>query len=235
MNSRRAAIGLLASMVSAAALAEWARPTIKESDLRPGFSLEALFPKKFGDWVVDDSMPVIVPPPDMQAQLDRIYNQTLARTYINRDRERIMLSVAYGGDQSDGLTVHMPEVCYVAQGFKLQWMRTSSMPLNGIRIPIKQLLTSMGQRVEPITYWILVGDEAIVTNMQRRIVSLRYGMHRRIPEGMLVRVSNVDPSPDTGPAFQLHQRFITDMIASIPAEHRSWVMGSVDLRLPVGV
>lgn len=231
-TSRRAAIGLLAGMASAAALAEWARPTIKESDLRPGFSLETLFPKTFKDWSIDDSIPVVVPPPDMQAQLDRIYNQTLARTYVNGRRQRIMLSVAYGGDQSDGLTVHMPEVCYVAQGFKLEWMRTSSMKIDGLTIPVKQLLTTMNGRVEPITYWILTGDEAIVTNTQRRLVTLRYGMHRRIPEGMLVRVSNIDPSLDSEPALRLHAQFIRDLVDAIPPMQRSWVIGSVDLKSP---
>ena len=230
MHSRRTALGALAAMLSASALAEWARPTIKESDLRPGFKLETLFPISFGEWVVDDSIPVIVPPPDLQARLDRIYNQTLARTYINRRGERVMFSVAYGGDQSDGLTVHQPEVCYVAQGFKLEWTRPAAMKLEGLTIPVRQLLTTLGRRVEPITYWILVGDQAIISNTERRLVTLRYGLKRRIPEGMLVRVSSIDPSIDTTPAFQLQAHFVQEMVAAIPPEHRAWVIGSVPIK-----
>ena len=109
MNTRRAALLSFLAMAGSAALAEWARPKIKVSDLHKDFKLEQLFPKSFGDWAVDESLPVIVPPPDQQALLEKIYNQTLARTYINRSSGlRVMLSVAYGGDQSDGLTVHIP-------------------------------------------------------------------------------------------------------------------------------
>ena len=67
-------------MTGGAALAEWARPKIKVSDEHKDFSLEQLFPKTFGDWVVDESLPVIVPPPDQQALLEKIYNQTPTST-----------------------------------------------------------------------------------------------------------------------------------------------------------
>ena len=62
-------------------------------------NLETMFPKAFGDWRVDTSMPVILPSPDVQALLDKIYNQVLSRSYVNAKGERIMLSVAYGGDR----------------------------------------------------------------------------------------------------------------------------------------
>lgn len=227
MNARRLAIASMLGMIGTFAFAEWARPTIKDSDLRPNFSLADLFPRAFGDWTVDNSVPVIVPPPDQQEVLDKIYNQTLARTYINGAGQRVMLSVAYGGDQSDGLTVHMPEVCYVAQGFKLVWTRAAKLLVAGVSIPVRQLLTTLGQRVEPITYWILVGDRATTSQTERRLVSLRYGLHRRIPEGMLVRVSSIDASPDSQPAFLLHTTFITALVMAIPPDKREWVIGQM--------
>ena len=167
------------AMAGSAALAEWARPTVRVSDLHPGFKLEQLFPEHFGDWVIDPHMPVVLPPPDQQALLDKIYNQTLARTYVNRLGERIMLSVAYGGDQSDGLTVHIPDVCYPAQGFKVTDTRDAQLLVApGFSIPVRHLLTSLGQRIEPVTYWVLMGDEATISNTQRRMVSIRYGLKR---------------------------------------------------------
>jgi EpsI family protein len=210
-------------MVAGSAAAEWARPTIKDSDLQPGFKLEQLVPLKFGDWRVDSNVPVIVPPPDQQAVLDKIYNQILARTYVNSQGQRIMLSLAYGGDQSDGLTVHLPEVCYVAQGFKLEWSRDSRMRVLGDEIDVRELLTTMGRRVEPITYWVVIGDRATISTAQRRIVSLRYGLRRRIPEGMLFRVSSIDG--DSAQAFALQRGFIGDLVAHVSAADKLKIFG----------
>jgi EpsI family protein len=228
-KGRRIALLALTAMMGSAALAEWARPTIKMSDAHKGFQLEALFPKKFGDWKVDESIPVIVPPPDQQAMLDKIYNQTLARTYVNSKSDRIMLSVAYGGDQSDGLTVHVPDVCYVSQGFRLEASRDATMAVpGGIVIPVRHLMMTMGSRMEPVTYWVLMGDEVTTSNTQRRLVSLRYGLKRQIPEGMLIRVSSFNPNMDN--AIPLHQDFINQLISTLPADQRDRVIGKVGVK-----
>jgi len=212
-------------MVSAAVLAEWARPTVRESDLHPGFVLGDLIPMRFGDWRVDPSEPVVVPPPDQLAVLNKIYNQTLARTYVDREGRRIMLSLAYGGDQSDGLTVHLPEVCYVAQGFRLTWTRDASLAMHGVTIPVRQVLATMSGRIEPITYWVMMGDRATISVTQRRIVSLRYGLRRRIPEGLLVRISSIDARVEG--ALQLQAAFIREMLGYIPPQQRQRLIGRV--------
>ncbi|WP_231741422.1 exosortase-associated protein EpsI, B-type [Paucibacter sp. KCTC 42545] len=228
MNSRRTALMVMVAMMGSAALAEWARPTIKVSDSFKGFKLEAVFPRAFGDWVVDESMPVILPPPDQQAMLDKIYNQTLARTYVNSRGLRIMLSVAYGGDQSDGLTVHVPDVCYVSQGFKLEASRDATLQAApGIVIPVRHLMMTMGARMEPVTYWVLMGDQATTSNTQRRLISIRFGLKRQIPEGMLIRVSSINPDMDK--AIPVHTDFINQLMAAMPPEQRERVIGKVSI------
>ncbi len=231
MSTRRVAVLAMLAMAGSAALAEWARPTIKVSDRYPGFKLAEIFPASFGDWVIDTNIPVILPPPDQQAMLDKIYNQTLARTYVNRKGERVMLSVAYGGDQSDGLTVHVPDVCYASQGFRVERPRDDHLQVApGLVIPVRHLLTTLGARIEPVTYWVLMGDEATISNTQRRIVSLRYGLQRLIPEGMLVRVSSINP--DMEQAVAVHARFITELVAAVPPAQRERVVGKVTLNPP---
>jgi EpsI family protein len=231
MSTRRIALVALLGMAGSAALAEWARPTIKVSDRYPGFKLTDIFPAAFGDWVVDTNIPVVLPPPDQQAMLNKIYNQTLARTYVNRRGERVMLSVAYGGDQSDGLTVHVPDVCYPSQGFRVDHQRDDRLQVApGFVIPVRHLLTTLGPRIEPVTYWVLMGDEATITNTQRRLVSLRFGLQRLIPEGMLVRVSSINP--DMEQAVAVHTRFIAELVAAVPPAQRERVVGKVSLIAP---
>lgn len=228
MSTRRTAMILMGTMAGSAGLAAWARPTILDSDSRPGFKLETLIPVSFGGWEVDRHVPVVVPPPDQQALLNKIYNQTLGRTYVNAQGYRIMLSLAYGGDQSDGLSVHLPEVCYVGQGFRLESTSTGSMAIGGITIPVRRIVTTMGPRHEPITYWVTTGDQATVTTWERRMVSLRYGLRRRIPDGLLVRVSSIDRNYPL--AWGVHEQFLRAMIAAIPQQDHELVIGSVPLK-----
>src|SRR6267378_4531886 len=88
-----------------------------------------------------------------QALLDKLYSQILTRTYVNSAGYRIMLSLAYGSDQRGSLQAHKPEVCYPAQGFALQANEAASIATSYGAIPVRRLLTSLGARKEPVTYW----------------------------------------------------------------------------------
>lgn len=221
--SRRKAIVVLAGMGAAAALAKVGVPTKKMADTWET-DLETMFPIQFGDWEVDRNLPVILPAPDVQAKLNAIYNQVLARTYVNRATgERVMLSVAYGGDQSDGMSVHLPEVCYPAQGFELQSRQSVSLQLNGRRVPAQRLLTRLGARAEPVTYWMTLGESVAATRTQRKLSQMRYGIKGLIPDGMLVRVSSIDRVPDH--AYMVQLQFLQAMAEGIPEGVRSRVLG----------
>ena len=108
-----------ACMFAAAGMALALKPTTKIADAGPEVDLEVLIPKAFGDWKIDTTIAPLIANPEQQAVIEKIYNQTLTRTYVNSRNERIMLSIAYGGDQSDSMAVHKPEVCYPAQGFQI--------------------------------------------------------------------------------------------------------------------
>jgi EpsI family protein len=224
-HSRRRALIVMGLMASAAAVANVAKPTHKLADTLPPLDLNVIFPPQFGDWQQDLRQPMILPSPDVQAKLDEIYNKVLARTYVNRlSGERIMLSVAYGGDQSDGMNIHLPEVCYPAQGFEVRSRSLGTVAVAGRDIPVVRLVTRLGERVEPITYWITVGDSVVPTRTQQKIAQIRYGLRGLIPDGMLVRVSSIDH--DIAHAFQIQRQFIADLTAAIPTAQRPRVIGA---------
>lgn len=226
MNAqRRKALVALLGMGAAAALAKAGVPTKKIAD-QWETDLETMFPAQFGDWQVDTSLPVILPAPDVQAKLDAIYNQVLARTYVNvRTGERVMLSVAYGGDQSDGMQAHLPEVCYPAQGFEVRRRRNVILELEGRRIPARQLETRLGTRHEPVTYWLTLGETVAATRTQRKLQQMRYGLRGLVPDGMLVRVSTI--GPDTARAFAVQEAFLRQLAAKLPDAYRSRIIGVV--------
>jgi EpsI family protein len=222
---RRRAFVVGGCMLGSSALAYVATPRIHIADQIGQPDLETLFPREFGEWRVDPTVGVVLPSPDVQALLDKLYNQVLARTYINRQGQRIMLSVAYGGDQSDGTRAHRPEVCYPAQGFQITANRRSEMAIEGRRFAVRELMSRLGGRHEPITYWVVVGGEVTTSGTEQKLAQLRYGVRGLIPDGLLVRVSNIEPSMEKGLALQ--RSFMKEMAAVMPEAGRDRVFGEV--------
>jgi EpsI family protein len=181
----RTALLICGLMCAASIGAVIARPSTKAADLGPAISLETMIPKQFGDWREEPQWIVQVVNPQTQELLDKLYSQTLARTYINPSGYRIMLSLAYGSDQRGALQAHKPEVCYPAQGFTLHRNQASQLATPFGEIPAQRLFTSLGARQEPVTYWFTVGDKAVQGKLQRRLAKLSYGLTGRIPDGML--------------------------------------------------
>ncbi|MDP1559157.1 MAG: EpsI family protein [Nitrosomonas sp.] len=215
-------LGIL--MVSSGALTMALTPTIKIADQKEKPDLEIMIPPAFEDWQIDNSIIPLQVDPQTQAKLDRIYNQTLSRTYVNSLGQRIMLSVAYGGDQGDNLAVHKPEVCYLSQGFEVMKIVAGELLTQYGTLPVKRLLAVQGNRNEPITYWVTVGDKAVLPGLEQKLQQLRYGLTGSVPDGMLVRVSSINP--DEGDAYRLQALFIQDMLSAIGIKARTRLAGT---------
>lgn len=222
--SRRKAAVALALMAGAAAGALAWRPTRRLADGRPPVDLEALFPRRFGAWAIDTRLPIQLVSPDQQAMLDRLYNQTLSRSYVNARGERIMLSVAYGGDQSDGTRAHIPEVCYPAQGFQIMSRAVGTLALAQGRLPVRRLVARQGGRNEPITYWIVIGERVATSGTEVKLAQLSYSVRGVIADGMLVRVSSI--SNEAAGAFGLHEDFVRALGGSLPPLDAWRVLGA---------
>ena len=78
------------------------------------------------------------------------------------------------------------------------------------------------ERSEPVTYWFTMGDRVVLGRAERLKVQLENGLARRIPDGMLVRVSNL--SGDARGAYALHQSFVAALVAALaPADANRFV------------
>lgn len=224
MQSRRQLL-VAGLMAGGAAMTLAVTPSVKSAEEVDRVDLEKIFPADFGDWRIDDSVVPILPDPGAQGLLNEIYNQVLSRTYVNDDGKRIMFVVAYGGDQSDGLHIHRPEVCYSAQGFRIRDITQQEISLsNSVRVPVKQLDTARGIRQEPVTYWMRVGDHVVLDTFDRKLAQLAFGLHRTVPDGVLVRVSSI--SSDKAAAFRLQERFAADMAGALDDDGVRFIAGS---------
>lgn len=221
----RTAILISALMLMASILSVMARPDAKLSDVRPA-SLETVVPKQFGEWREIPQVQVQVVNPQTQELLDRLYSEILTRVYEGPGGYRVMLSLAYGSDQSGRLQAHKPEICYPAQGFVVKSNESGVLSTAYGSIPVRRLYATAGARHEPLTYWFTVGDTAVAGYWQRRFTQLSFGLTGRIPDGMLFRVSSIDS--DQARAYRFQEKFVNDLLHSVPSSGRKRLSGLGD-------
>ncbi|GAA5785933.1 hypothetical protein GCM10007860_17780 [Chitiniphilus shinanonensis] len=218
-------IPLAILMLAAAALAWAMKPTESLAETRR-VTLEAMIPQRLGDWRLEASQDVVSLPPELRAKLAELYTETLGRTYVNSRGERVMLSIAYGRDQSDGLRVHKPDVCYPAQGFVVSQGQDGTLDVGGHALPVRRLVATLGERNEPITYWMTVGERITLNGTQHKLAQLAYGVRGVIPDGMIFRVSTLGTSPQDEYAVQ--QRFLAALYHDLPPSTRPLFFGATE-------
>jgi EpsI family protein len=228
MNRRhalRAGIGF-GLMTGASAASVFARPTRLLADTRPRFDLETGLPKAFGDWVVDPNIVPIPPSPDQAAALNKIYDQIVSRTYVNARGQRVMMSITYGSKQNQEMRAHRQEVCYRAQGFRITGLQRLPLTVAGHTLPGARMVASQGPRIEPVTYWFTMGDYAAMSYLDRELVQQRYAMVGQIPDGYLIRLSNLQLDGRAEPAFALHLAFSEALMSHVEPMLRRRLIGS---------
>ena len=217
---------LLALMLLSATLGAALKPTLYLSEALPPVVLQQLVPKAFGEW---QEMPIAMTQiinPQQQETLERIYSETLSRTYVNAQGYRVMLSIAYGKNQNKALELHSPEVCYPAQGFTLVSSQPARLRIMDKSLPVRQLETHQGQRFEPVTFWSVIGTQVPSSTLQKRLIEFRYAITGRIPDGFLVRMSSIDK--DTSNAYAMQGQFADALVQALGPETRTRLAGDLD-------
>lgn len=224
MMTIRKQIVVLVLMLATSGLAYGLRPTELLARHAAPVNLATLVPTAFGEWREEPRTQAMVVDPAQQATLDRIYQQTLSRTYVNTNGDRVMLSLAYGEDQRDSMQIHYPEVCYPAQGFALEASMTERLSTGYGEVMVRRLMTTQGNRSEPVTYWIVIGDRAVLGGLASKLAQMRYGFHGLIPDGVLFRISSLNANPKEG--YALQDRYVRSLMAALSPAARARLMGN---------
>jgi EpsI family protein len=190
-----------------------------------GEKLDTLVPTRFGVWQLAPNASATIVNPEVQAKLDKVYDETVSRIYVNRANGRqIMLSLAYGSNQSHATQLHKPEACYPSQGFKIDSLRRAEFHVAGRNIPVTTLHASLGPRSEYISYWMVEGDSvvrgALQQNLQRALLAIR-GV---VEGGMLYRVSEI--STDARSSFALQREFSDALVSAVERPKQVRLIGS---------
>ena len=241
-DTARRSVGLAACLVVAALASLWLRPGVSaEAEARAQVPLESLFPKEISVqpdgaahaqgsvWRLDPVASGMVRPAFEAARRFQMYDQVLERTYVHPSGQRVMLSVAYGRQQSVGLQMHRPEVCYRAGGFRVSDVTPGTLTLSdlpeALTLPVVRLIAALPERPEPITYWRLLGDEPVSDERTLKAKQLIAGLaHRGLADGLLVRLSTIDADANTGWHWQ--EVFARDLAAALSPQQRLRVLGT---------
>lgn len=218
---------VLAGLMGAASVAPMAvQPSLRVAEEGPRVDLETMVPKQFGTWHAESQTAPQVINPQARELLDKLYSQVLSRTYVSDSGYRVMLSIAYGGDQRGDLRAHKPEVCYPAYGFSLRTSEPTRIATRFGSITARRMLAIQGSRQEPVTYWRTVGNHSVDGGLNEKLVEMKFGLTGRIPDGLLFRVSSVDRDQDRANGIQ--DDFVRQMLESVSPSDRLRLSGLGD-------
>jgi EpsI family protein len=228
----RVQIGLASiAILASAVLAQVLTPRELMARTSASLDLQTVIPKKFGKWsLVPDIWPVTPADPEGYVEPDansaRIYAQEVGRGYTDGHGNIVMLLVAYGPVQNYRLKAHRPEICYTAAGFSISDKFGTQVSYRDNAAPIKltRLTAKRESRLEPISYWMRVGNDIATGVLDRQIIRLKYGLRGIIPDGALIRVSTIGLSPEA--SYKLQDQFIRDLLAAIPLHDLKFFTGT---------
>ncbi|HEX8989833.1 MAG TPA: EpsI family protein [Rhodocyclaceae bacterium] len=220
---RRALAVLIAMLVTV--LATWlAHPTIRMAEAGTRVDLEAMVPRHFGNWAMDERESAVVVNPQGEGLVSQIYQQVLARTYVDVASGRIvMLSIAYGENQTHSHDLHVPDICYPAGGFQIERSARGELATRFGNVPVKRLVTQRLQRREPLTYWAVIGERVATSAVGAKLTALTYGLRGIVPDGLIFRVSTVGLPDDE--SFATQQEFVQSLLDAMSGASRKRLAG----------
>lgn len=200
-------------------VAAYMTPTLVMS--QPVTQLEKIIPTAFGEWheVKANSIQAnLSVANDGERTLSQPYDDVLLRTYANKDGEQVMLALAYAREQRQDVKIHLPEICYPAQGFRVSNLAAHLFEVGHKESKIvgKTLIATGESRKEAVSYWVRIGDEYLQDGLSMRLKILRDGLDGYVSDGMLVRASMlVGSDADAIRSFEIQDKFLKQLLDSV--------------------
>lgn len=213
-------------MAACFAFATWLTPHVTWFEHIGSPQYEQITPKQFGDWVeITEAAGSRIVDPEQQYAINNLYTQTVSRIYEQRaSGRRIMLSLAYGDNQTFSKQLHRPEACYSSQGFKIENLHEDKLQAIDKAIPINRMKAIIGSRLEYVTYWIRIGDGIISgPPTALNVARLQMSLKGYITDGLLFRVSEV--GDDEALSNTLQDQFIRDFLQALSQTQQAMMVG----------
>jgi EpsI family protein len=179
--------------------------------------LATVIPEQFANWQAEPETSFILP-----AELPEEEGvTTLYRAYRNEAGDRVMMVIVYGAQRGDTMRLHLPEVCYVAQGYDISNRSTTRFTFGPTPIDTVSIIADNGLREESVTYWMRVSDYYARSQIGQQLFFLRADKQQR-RDSALVRISVA--SRDQLYANRVTNRFIHDFVTFLPPPARQLLL-----------
>jgi EpsI family protein len=212
------------SMLLVAAAAWWLKPEASDAPIP---NLAQVVPTTFGDWkeISTGAQPIDPTRNENGApKAGNPYDDVLMRAYSNSHGDVVMLALAYGRSQRQEVKIHRPELCYVAQGFRLLSRSHVTFPAGSPQMPAQgeRMLVQTANRVEAVSYWIRIGGIYSRSAWLTRYYIFEQGLEGKELDGVLVRVSQIlgTPAAASDERYQVQEQFVADLVRAMPSETR---------------
>lgn len=215
-------IFLTLGLVASSGAAILVTPKVTEMGKVP--TLEDTLPRTIGEWraLHDPRVQVSVATADT-TDITQPYDQTVLRSYVNPQGNVIQMAVAWGKRQRQEVKIHRPELCYPAQGFEVLSLKKAMIPMPQLaahQLEGKRMVTrDRNGQTEVVSYWIRIGHSYADNSLETRMHIFREGLAGRVPDGVLVRVSqriSKDANPE--PFYRQQEAFATSLVAAVDPE-----------------
>lgn len=179
--------------------------------------IEQFFPSRFAGWQEIAMTAAVLP-----AEQNRDFKQkVLYRAYKDQFGRIVTLVAAYGPAQDETVRLHLPESCYVAQGFSINQKRSINLHLAGYEVAIVELQVENPVRRELVSYMLRDGGKFITKAMDFELNDLT-GRRAGERDGALLRLSTIGYSP----ALQeMHEQFLRDLFKAMPLDAKLLFFG----------
>src|SRR4030043_639094 len=179
----------------------------------------AAIPEEVGGWQMIDEQT------SMGTSASEFLNDVLFRTYKREDGKTIILAIAYGADQKQNFSIHVPEGCYRAAGSDV----TSIGVVNDGEMPgleLKRLLIRDKEKTEPMQYWIVLNGRVITSHFERKIKQVYYSLFNVQAGGVLVRGSSLSNDKDFQKDYEIQRSFINELYKTVDPELKNLLFGN---------
>ena len=193
-------------------------------------TLDEIVPRQFAGWkVVPDVNAQVSLSSGTNADTDKIYDQVMSRTYVNGTGERIMLSLAWGRKQAQDHKVHSPTICYPSQGYTVKTLEdvtfSNIIAASGSVTGKRMVVMNSDGRGEAVSYWIRVGNIYNYTPIDTRLYLIKEGFAGRIPDGILVRVSqSIHAVSDAKLSWPILDKFMVELVNAVQVKDRQLLL-----------
>ena len=202
----------------------------------PGLTMEQAVPARIGEWTLmpnSVAQATLATTEEGAAVVAEVYDDVIMRTYVNPQGEQLMVALAYAKEQRQDVKLHLPEICYPAQGYKVLGLAPAVLAVGhgGAALPGKHMLARGNGRTEAVTYWTRVGDGYPNAGLAMRIKIFRDGLQGKVSDGILVRASTVvREDGDAARAYQVQEAFLRQLVAATDRRGHALVADTAQVR-----